>query len=215
MKVYAFEASAWQVSTSNGFSAADAAQVVEVSASAALQVLPYLSKTLNIAVRPHFVGIIPEYGVGGYAHDSQFVEVWFDEKVPYGIEKLKECLHQTVFHELNHASRYNTTEFDPSFLNYAVSEGLATVFERDFAASKPLYGVYENEETMHEWYKEIASGDWSKKEELFFDSSDGRRWIGYKVGTWLVDMAVKNSAKNVIELTSLPCQQIIKFANVT
>jgi hypothetical protein len=214
MKVYVFESGKWDASARNGFSQTDAATVLETAARKAMEQLPQVAGDINIAIRPHFLGIIPEYGVGGYTHDSTFVEIKFDEKIPYGVEKLKEYLLQTVFHELNHAARYATTEYDSSFMNYVITEGLATVFERDYAESDALYAQYEDDETMQLWLAEIKNGDWDKKDELFFDNPDGRKWIGYKVGTWLIDKAVKNSGKTVVDLTSLPCGDIVKFAGI-
>jgi uncharacterized protein YjaZ len=47
-----------------------------------------------------------------------------------------------------------------------------------------------------------------------FTHTDGRKWIGYKVGTYIIDQAMKNSGKSVIELTQMECVDILKLAKV-
>jgi len=49
---------------------------------------------------------------------------------------------------------------------------------------------------------------------LFFDNPDGRRWVGYKTGTWIVDKAMQKSGKSVVELTVLPVDEIIALSDV-
>jgi hypothetical protein len=36
----------------------------------------------------------------------------------------------------------------------------------------------------------------------------------YQVGVWLVDRAISNSGKNVIELSHLSCDEILKLASI-
>lgn len=213
MKVHIFESANWPEAETAGLTKEKIQQEIErawQSVSTLLPVSPYV----NFIVRPHFFWIIPEYGVGAYAHDAESIEIVFDKAVPHGVSKTLESIYQTVFHEVNHAARYNTTEFDPSFMNYVVTEGLATAFERDTAKYEPLYGEYEDDDTMQLWLAELKAGDWDKKEELFFDNPDGRRWIGYKTGTWLVDRALQKSGKSIVELTSMPCNQVVQLAEV-
>ena len=162
------------------------------------------------------LGIIPEYGTGARTHDSEFIEIWFDKSVPHGVDKTLESLRQTVFHEGNHAARWNSIDKDYRLIESSIFEGLATVFEREHAGYQPLYGKYEVDTTMQNWFAEIeaAKDDWSQRDRLFFDNPDGRRWIGYKTGTWLIDKVVQKSGKSVIELTVLPADEIIKLAGI-
>ncbi len=214
MKIYTFESVDWTEAEGHGLTKEKSIEAVERGLDATKKLLPMLSGHMNIVVRPNSRSIIPEYGTGGYTYDSEFIEIWFDKTVPHGAEKTLESLYQTVFHEGNHAARYNVIEFDGRFLNSVVTEGLATVFEREHAGYQPLYGQYGDDATMQQWLAELKSANWDKREELFFDNSDGRRWIGYKTGTWLIDRAIKNSGKSVIELTEFKCDDILKLASV-
>lgn len=73
--------------------------------------------------------------------------------------------------------------------------------------------MYEDDATMQAWLQEIgaAKDDWSKRDALFFDHPGGRRWIAYKTGTWIIDRALRNSDKTIIELTTLPADDIMKL----
>lgn len=215
MKVYAFEATDWAEAERRGLTKRKAIAAIEEGLKATAKLLPTLSKHLNIAVRPYFMGIIPEYGTGARTHDSEFIEIWFDKSLSHGVEKTLRFLYLTVFHEGNHAARWNSIEVDNRLVEAAVFEGLATVFEREYAGYRPLYGKYEDDATMQKWFDEIkaAGEDWSKYDKLFYDNPDGRRWVGYKTGTWIIDKALK-SGKSVIELTTLPADEIIALANI-
>lgn len=215
MKVYAFDSADWAEASRHGLIKSKVVASVERGATAVATLLPALSKHLNIAVRPYFEGIIPEYGTGGRTWDTEFIEIWFDKTVPHGAEKTLESLYQTVLHESNHAARWSLLgEPDGRFIEAVVFEGLATVFERDHAQYKPLYAQYEDDATMRGWFAELAAADWDRRPELFFSHPDGRRWIGYKTGTWLVDRAVQRSGKTVVELSGRTADEIIDLANV-
>ena len=62
------------------------------------------------------------------------------------------------------------------------------------------------------WQRSGGLDDIRSWEEYMFIHPDGRRWIGYKVGTYIVDEAIKRSEKSVIELTQMECTDIIDAA---
>jgi len=214
MRVYAFESVDWSDAIRHGLTQGKAIASIEEGLEAVEELLPTLSAHLNIAVRPHFLHVMPEYGTGGYTYDAEFIEITFDKTVPFGVEHALKSFYETVFHEGSHAARYNSTEFDGRFINSIVTEGLATVFERDHANYLPLYGQYEDGATMKHWYKEVSVCDWDKRDELMFEHPDGRKWIGYKTGTWLIDRALSGSGKSVVDLMHLPADDIIRLAGL-
>jgi hypothetical protein len=216
MKVYAFESAGWIEAEQHGFDQKSAIEAIETGLTETQRLLPTLSNNLNIVVRPHIEGIIPEYGTGARTWDAEFIEIWFDKTIPHGAKKTLESMYQTVFHEGNHAARWNNIDEDYRLLESAVFEGLATVFEREYAGHQPLYAIYENDAKMKSWLDEIisAGSDWDKREALFFNHEDGRRWIGYKTGTWLIDTAIKKSSKSVMELTTMHADDVIQLAGL-
>jgi hypothetical protein len=45
-----------------------------------------------------------------------------------------------------------------------------------------------------------------------FQHPDGRRWIAYKVGTYLVDRAIAASGKSSAELVLTPTREVLEMA---
>jgi hypothetical protein len=213
MKVYAFESDWWAEAESNGLARKKVVNKIETALHEVSKLLPTLSEQLNVVVRPH-TKFIPEYGIGGYTHDSEYFDVTFDKTAQKGATAMLEYMHETVFHEANHAARWNSVDYDDRFIASVVFEGLATVFEREYTDADPLYGKYDNDQTMQQWFDELCEVVWDMYDEYFYNHPDGRRWIGYKTGTWLIDRAVENSGKSVIELTTLPIDEILGYADV-
>jgi len=110
--------------------------------------------------------------------------------------------------------RFELGRWHKDFLDSCIMEGLATVFERDYAKVDPLWGRYDPAETA-DWLTEIQAADNALDfYEYMFKHPDGRRWIGYKVGCYIVDAAKQNSKKSVLELTRLECSEILGLAEI-
>lgn len=208
MNVVALESAHWP----NSSVKEQVLAVVNEASIAAAKELQFNFETVNIIVQPNSYGCIPETGCGGRTFDSEFIRIVFDPTLPHGLEALFANLRATVFHECNHATRYASIAFDASFMNHVITEGLATVFERDFSkTTSPLWGKYENDETMQAWLEEVQSITFTvdKFDEYTYNHPDGRRWIAYKLGAWLVDGALKNSGKSMQELTTMPYDELL------
>lgn len=184
----------------------------------ATKLLPFGSKYLTFVVQPREYGLIKETHDAGHAHNSGLIELAFSPK--FAIKNPKQILGQvapTVLHEMNHAARFNIPIWHKSFLDLCVLEGLATVFARDYADDDALWGRYDKPDAK-KWLAEIKKNEktltYVKYGEYMFKHPDGRRWIGYKTGTYIVDQAAKNSGKSVSELSKLECRDILKLAKV-
>ena len=117
-------------------------------------------------------------------------------------------LRATLLHEFHHLVRgcCGDAQFT-SFMDHVITEGMATVFERDVAGVDPPWGKYPDE--VADWVTELMAlptypprGQWMSRHP------DGRRWIGFKVGTYLVDQAIRASGKSAAELASTPTDEI-------
>ncbi len=176
------------------------------------KLLPFGSSHINFFVQPREYNLIAETQDHGYTHNSDFIELAFnpalDETKLKGVLK---HLKGTVFHEMNHAARYNMPIFHTSLLDTCIMEGLATVFERDYAHSDPLWGHYPD--NVADWLNEIRSQDHiANFDSYLYSHPDGRRWIAYKVGTYIIDEAMRISKKTVLELSELECSEIMHLA---
>ena len=92
-----------------------------------------------------------------------------------------------------------------------VSEGLATVFERDSAKISVPWGDYPD--NVSAWLAELmALPPDAPREQWFSRHPDGRRWIGYKVGAYLADRATRASRRSPADLVLVPTADIIGMA---
>jgi hypothetical protein len=116
-------------------------------------------------------------------------------------------LRSVLFHELHHAVR--TVEvFEIDIRGHVVCEGLATAFERDFGGSSPPWGQYPAE--VDAWTREVLALPKDAPQKMWMSRHpDGRRWIGYRVGTFLVDCAMRASGKTSADLVREPTDAIL------
>lgn len=220
MKLFALDSGQWDEAEKNGFSQREVEAVVREAYNKASDLLPTLSKYLNIVIRPNKNNYIKETGDNGYTYDSELIIIEFSPTLPYGKEDLINNIENAVFHECNHAARYrwlySQGVFEPTIIDAGIHEGLATVFAGEYANGISPWGKYEDDATMQKWIEEIKQADksgdsWSA---WGFDRPDGRKWIGYKTGTWIVDAAMQKSGKSVIDLTCVLSKDILKLAEL-
>jgi uncharacterized protein YjaZ len=100
-----------------------------------------------------------------------------------------------------------------SFMEGVVSEGLATVFERDFGGRETPWGEYP--EDVEEWVTELLELPVSAPyNQWMFQHPDGRRWIGYRAGTYIVDQAILASGFSAADLALAPTDKVLKMSGV-
>jgi uncharacterized protein YjaZ len=178
------------------------------------KLLPFGSKHVNFFVQPRTYGLIEETGDNARTLNSEFIELAFDPtRDTKGLKVILSGVRPAVYHEMNHAARFNIPIFHKTFLDNCVLEGLATVFTRDYAGEDAGWAKYPK--NVADWLQEIVDkNDMFYWQHYMFKHPDGRRWMGYKVGTYIIDQAMKNSGKSVIELTKLECKDILKLSKV-
>lgn len=203
----------------NAFSQEARAAVHEVCDATEPEVrllLPTLIPTVHLTVQ---VGtfVIPETGEVGTAVAPGRVSWTVDPSRPGGVVALaRSRLRFTLFHELHHLVRgwvKSGREPPTTFMERVVREGLATAFERDGAGSKPLWGDYP--ENVRNWVDELlALPTDANYPQWMFQHPDGRRWIGYRAGTYIADLAMAASGKSAAELVTVPTAEILRLAGV-
>lgn len=212
MKIHFVESQYWNELEPN-FQIDYARRVTDAYAEAA-ELLPTLSNHVNYIVQPREYDLIEETQDSGYTENSELILLGFHPQPRLGLDSILNHIRATVFHESNHAARFTTGEWHETLLQQAIMEGLATVFERDNAGAEPLWGMYQNED-IEAWLREIQEPDTTAQmKDYLYLHPDGRKWIVYKVGTYIVDKAIEYSGKTISELTPLPCDEILKFAKI-
>jgi len=179
-------------------------------------VLPELPPTIEAAAQAGSF-VIPETGEVGMAVPPARVNWIVDPSRPGGIAAIARLhLRHTLFHECHHLVRFahlRDPEVTPTLMDRVVSEGLATAFERDFGGWRPPWGEYPTD--VHGWAQELLKlPDSEPSSHWMFRHPDGRRWIGYRAGTYIADRAIAASGRSAAELVLTPTNEILRIAGV-
>ena len=131
------------------------------------------------------------------------------------IDSVYQGIKSTIFHELHHLSRgwaIQDNKFGPGISNAMVNEGLAVAFTEIYTGN--IIDVNSYTEEADNWVKEILSLplDASYAQWVMGEHPDGRTYIGYRAGNFLVRRAMINSGKSILELSNLMPNEIIKLA---
>ena len=179
------------------------------------KLLPSLANRLNVTVYPT-QNVIPETGETGRTPNKSYIQWAVDPWDERGIEAIiRKELRKTFYHEANHAARMQKVAWHGTIIADAIFEGLGTAFERDYAKSLSPWGDYD-EAAIASWTDELLAlnSKLENRQQWFFDHPDGRRWIAYKVGTYVVDQAIKHSDETSATMVNLPAGEILKLAKV-
>ena len=182
--------------------------------------LPQLPKVivLNVEVGSN---VIEALGATAEASAPGVITWTVDPNRPGGVQKIAAAhLRATLFHEGHHLVRgwvLKGGKPPTSAMDAPVAEGLATVFARDVAAALSPWGEYPA--NVINWVKELMDlpntpQTWNRYHEWMFQHPDGRQWVGYKVGTFIADRAVKASGKSAAQLVTVPTAEILRLANL-
>ena len=122
-------------------------------------------------------------------------------------------LRPFLFYEFHYLVRAKAVP-STSLMDDVVAEGMATAFERDFAGASPPWGIYPRD--VDDWAKELMAlpvkapaDEWITQPT---SANGGRRWMGLRAGTYLVDRATRASGKSSAELVTTSTQNILKMA---
>jgi len=172
--------------------------------------LPALPNDLLLKVYPG-KDVIPETGETGSTANTDRVFWIVSPARAEGIVVIaKRELRGTLFHELHHLVRAQTPN-SLTLMDRVVGEGLATVFERDAAGMPAPWGQYPP--NVVDWVKELrALPSDAPSKQWMSRHPDGRRWMGYKAGTYIADQAIKASGKSAAELARVPTAEVLRLA---
>jgi hypothetical protein len=185
----------------------DVAERAVVDARKHLPALPgHLRITLQAGSR-----VIPETGEMGEVGLPSAVYWTVDPTHDGGVIAVVTAqLRATLLHEWYHLVREAKVPTH-SLVDRAISEGLATAFERDVGKRGTPWGAYTAE--VDAWTAEfLALPRDARDRDWMYLHPDGRRWIGYKVGTRLADRARLTSGLSLTELATVPTNQIVAWA---
>jgi uncharacterized protein YjaZ len=179
--------------------------------------LPTLTKdiTVNVIIIDRKIDLVG--GVAGRADAPGEVLIEISNVFPGGVSgAARTGLAASIFHEFHHLSRGWTirgNKFGQGISIAAVNEGLAVVFSEVY--TNQIFGGNAYPKDVSKWVEEIMvlpkNADYG---EWMFLHPDGREAIGYKSGNYIIRQAITNSRKNVLQLSKLSPDEILRLAGV-
>ena len=175
------------------------------------QILPALADRLVIRVEAGDK-VIPETGETASAHPPNVVYWTVDPNRAGGIVAIANAeLRHTLFHVLHHLVRDSAVGRRSAASRSGRHRGPRDGLKRDFAGPPTPWGAYPDD--VGSWVAEIlALPANAPSREWMYRHPDGRRWIGYKVGTYLVDRAIRASGRSAAALASSSTDDIVRLA---
>lgn len=180
-------------------------------------------KLVNVTVYPNANFVIPEIGSGGYSGSNDWLQIYID--TTKNARKMRRIIDKsipgTIYHEMNHVARWGTVGYGKSLLEAIITEGLANVFEEQYWKEyKVIWASYESKE-INKLLAIIRKRDKRKDnyynhDEWFHGSGKLPRWIGYKIGTFIVRSFLEyNPGIKWRELIGMDSDEIIKKSKVS
>ena len=131
------------------------------------------------------------------------------------IDSVNSGLKATIFHEFHHLARgwaIQDNKFSYGIPNAMVNEGLAVAFTEIYTGNINEVNAYNDQ--ADDWVREILALplDASYSDWVMGEHPDGRTYIGYRTGNFLVRKAMTNSGKGILGLSELMPNEIIKLA---
>lgn len=127
----------------------------------------------------------------------------------------RDGLESTLYHELHHLARGWTltgNRYGPGIPTAAVNEGLAVVFAEIYTGVSQEGNSYPPEADA--WVREILTlpknADYSQWVSGFHP--DGRSFIGYRAGNFIVRQALLRSGRDILELSQMTPEAILALA---
>ena len=184
--------------------------ITEAATRDARPLLPELPSHLVVRVNPG-KNVNDEIGSSS-SYSAPNVVYWtVDPSRPGGVTDTAHAhLRASLFHHFHRLARLKHRP-DVTLMDHVVSLGMAAAFERDAGGGTYPWGQYPGDVTA--WVAElVALPTTANLNHWMFAHPDGRRWVGIRAGTYLVDRAIRASGKSAAELVSLPSAEIIRLA---
>lgn len=174
---------------------------------------------LTITIFPNHTLCIPETGEGGYTPSEHEMDIYIDPTKSKTdlIHIIENIIPSTIYHEAHHAARWINPGYGETLLEGIITEGLACIFaEEQFPLFIPAWMTYSKEEIIR--LTEIAltynfSHDSYDHTEWFFGEGE-KFWLGYKVGTYIVREAKKQSGLTALTMAHMTAKEIFALSGI-
>jgi uncharacterized protein YjaZ len=195
-------------------SSAEEAELQRVADAAFREVRPLLEglpTRLTLIVKFGKKDVLPETGETGTAGYPGNVGLTLDPDRDV-LVTIRSFVRPCIIHELHHLARKSRVPGPISLRDRVISEGLATAFERNTAKNAPGWGEVTPE--VADWAREILRlPETADIDPWFKPRADGRRFVGSRVGTFLVDRASRASNKSPAQLVFASTAEVLALAS--
>lgn len=193
-------------------------QKIKYHAGKAGSILNVSVINITIYLNPEFT--IPETGEGGYAPSKDWFHLYIDPtRNKSELNKIiNNIIPATVYHEVNHISRWENTGYGSSLFDAIVTEGLATVFaDEQWEKYKAPWNNYSKKEIVkliNLLKKRKKSNDKNyNHDEWFYGTGELPRWTGYKLGSYIIK-SFRNNNMEWKEILKLSTKEILKKSGI-
>lgn len=177
---------------------------------------------VNVTVYFNSNFAISETGESGYTPSKDWIHLYIDPKrKKRELDKIiNNIIPATIYHEMNHASRWQNTGYGDSLLDAIVTEGLATVFAEEqwnnFKAPWCSFSKKESDNLLKIVRRRNKNND--KKynhDEWFYGMGKLPRWTGYKLGSYIIQ-SLRKTNKSIMwkELSKMSTEEIVKKSGI-
>ena len=153
--------------------------------------------------------VIPEHGTSGNSPGPHNIYLSVD---PDSDKITENNLYATFMHEFHHCKRWRGPDYDYSFKESLVFEGLATLFEAEVGEELPIYSNQNIKDSEIAKAKELLNADKYDHAEWFFGRGDITRWFGYTYGYRLCKKYADAKKKTAAELVDVKSEKILEFS---
>lgn len=214
MNIVIFDSKYWPETIKKGITKEKLENVARKAVQDASELLPPLSPHFNLTIQfsKETEMMIEGKGFSAMTLSDEWVSICIDPKIILGAKGLLNELHVMLMHEYLHASRMYVLDepYNPDPVGSAIEEGLSVIFEQDISGEEVPWGKHEDDVTMRKWFDEISKLPADVRDyEYLIDHPDGRRWIIYKTGTWIIQKILDDGKLKFNDLVRMPHQEIL------
>jgi hypothetical protein len=176
---------------------------------------------INVVIYPNHRLVVPKIGAGGFAPSNEWIRLSLDplRKDKYIEDIIKNVMPLIIYHEMNHVARWTKPGYGNNLMEVIISEGLATIFAgENWNLFQAPWGKYKQNEIRE--YMEILNNrdknqDKNYSHSEWFFGKDKPKWMGYKLGAYIVRNVRKRHPKiNEKRLVGMNAKKIIKLSGL-
>jgi len=169
---------------------------------------------LNITVHLNKDSVIPETGEVGFAGGDDWIHLTVDptRKREQLRQIITTIIPSTIYHETSHIARNKSLGRHRTLLDSVVFEGLANTFAEEQWPMFDAPWTQYSEPELTPFLRILKIDGQSEKyshDEWFFGRGKKPRWIGYKLGSYIIRSAkARNAGLTALKMVKMETKEI-------